>query len=93
MSASEKPLASLPAWRWAEGDGRWQPVKWEKWCFKSHVELLFRGYDPAKQPCIESGPSDDLKNAEKHHEAAKTDLPVLQEDIVFPNQGSHVDLV
>lgn len=30
-------------------------------------ELLFHEYDLATQPCIESGPSDDHKNAEKHH--------------------------
>ncbi len=35
------------------------------------AELLLHEYDLAKQPCIESGPSGDLRNAEKHHEATK----------------------
>lgn len=34
-------------------------------------ELLFNEYDLAKQPCIEPGPSGDLRNAEKHHVATK----------------------
>lgn len=35
-------------------------------------ELHFHEYDLAKQPCIESGPSDDHKNAEKHHAGTKS---------------------
>lgn len=39
--------------------------------FLIRPELLFHEYDLATQPCIESGPSGDLRNAEKHHVATK----------------------
>lgn len=34
-------------------------------------ELLIHEYDLATQPCIEAGPSGDLRNAEKHHVATE----------------------
>lgn len=47
------------------------------------AELLFHGHYLSTQLCIETGPSGDLRNAEKHHVAAETFRPPCKSTLYF----------